>query len=189
MKISAIIPARAGSKRLPNKNVRCFCGRPLIEVTLDQALESGVFNGGVYVTTDIESVINDYGDGVILRPPLLANDTATSEDVILHAIWSLPNTPDAFVVLQPTSPLRLKKHFIEIAKILNITKNIVSYAFGGKRNGAFYAAQTSSFLDSRKLKDSPHLQYFMPDWTGTYIDTEEEFVACEQLYKHYVLGE
>lgn len=192
MKIVAIIPARKGSKRLPNKNLRCFNGIPLIEVTINQALESGIFSD-IYITTDIDEYVGK--QGVITRPECLANDTATSEDVVLHALWSMPILPDAFVLLQPTSPLRSPEDFKEIARMIqNIHPRLaqagVSYSSRNpkNRNGAFYAMKTDFFMNNRMLKnESYYPEYFMPSWTGKYIDCETDFIECERLYREHLL--
>lgn len=179
MNIIAIIPARKGSKRLPNKNIRCFNGVPLIDVTIDQALESGVFKT-VYLTTDIPEYTK-LPSGVIVRPSCLCDDKASTNDVVLHALWSLPQLPDAFMVLQPTSPLRRPEDYKKVAQMLEQYWHIISYA--PERNGAFYAMTTEAFMFHRDLKDPMHIKYFMPSWTQKYIDTEEEFIECERLYK------
>jgi len=176
--IVAIIPARKGSKRLPNKNIRCFNGVPLLDVTVDQALESGVFSQ-VYITTDIDEYTT--WKGVITRPPCLADDRATTNDVVLHALWSMPSLPDAFVVLQPTSPLRRPEDYRGIVSALTVSGHIISYA--PERNGAFYAMTTQAFMFGRDLKDPLHYKYFMPSWTQKYIDTFDDFIECERLYK------
>lgn len=105
-----IIPARGGSKGLPRKNVLPFCGRPLVAWNVLAALES-CGKGNVYVTTDdaeIAAVAWRYGAAVIDRPAELANDQATSESALLHALEQIGQErelPKRFVFLQCTSPL------------------------------------------------------------------------------------
>src|SRR5689334_448973 len=81
----AIIPARSGSKRIPNKNVKPFHGRPVIEYSLAAARESGLFDV-IHVSTDSEAIAEiatkleapvDF-----LRPPTLAGDTVPLRDVL-----------------------------------------------------------------------------------------------------------
>ncbi|MFN8390349.1 MAG: acylneuraminate cytidylyltransferase family protein [Bdellovibrionota bacterium] len=110
--ILALIPARSGSKRLPGKNLRSFCGKPLIQWTIDAALSSGVARHVVVSTDDsaIAECARAAGAEVpFLRPPELASDTASSEAVALHAIDALASQgvePKLVLLLQPTSPLR-----------------------------------------------------------------------------------
>jgi len=111
-RLLAIVPARGGSKRLPRKNILLLGGRPLIRWTIDTALDSGVCTD-VLVSTDdneIAAVARSAGAMVPwLRPAELATDTASSADVIAHALaWyeQAHGTVDAVLLLQPTSPFR-----------------------------------------------------------------------------------
>ena len=113
----AIIPARAGSKRLPGKNSKLFNGLPLISWTIKAALECQLFSD-VWVSTDSEElaeISRSFGAQTpFIRPASLASDTSTTEDVILHAIDFFYNQhgryPPWLMVLQPTSPLRNSEH-------------------------------------------------------------------------------
>ena len=88
MKI-AIIPARGGSKRIPRKNVKEFCGKPMIAYSIEAAIESGCFDR-VLVSTDdkeIAAVAEFYGAEVpFIRPSEISDDHATTSEVIRHAI-------------------------------------------------------------------------------------------------------
>jgi CMP-N,N'-diacetyllegionaminic acid synthase len=118
MKTVAIITARGGSKRLPRKNLLPLAGLPMIVHTLRAANASARVTK-TYVTTDckeIASIALLEGAHVIKRPPDLAEDHSTSEEVLRHAlveIGRLDSMPDAFCLLQPTSPLRTGKHIDE----------------------------------------------------------------------------
>lgn len=122
----AIIPARAGSKRLPNKNHRSFLGKPLILWTVDFALKYEGFDL-VMVTTDspeIKKLTQDAGAYVPwLRPPELATDTANSVDVVLHAIEKIYSDEslifDRVALLQPTTPIRLDDRWRVATEYLN----------------------------------------------------------------------
>lgn len=111
-RVIALIPARAGSKRLPGKNLRPMCGLPLIGWTIKQALQSRHVDK-VVVSTDgegIAAVARHYGAEVpFLRPPAISSDTASSYDVIDHVLdhFSDRNVNfDYLILLEPTSPLR-----------------------------------------------------------------------------------
>ena len=112
LKILALIPARKGSKRLPGKNIKKFCGKPLIAWTIDASLSSKYVNKTVVSTDcqDIAKVSMEFGADVpFIRPSHLATDTATTVDVIFHALKSLQDKGENFshlLLLQPTSPLR-----------------------------------------------------------------------------------
>ena len=108
----AVIPARGGSKGLKNKNIYPVAGKPLLAWTILQALASTSIER-VFVTTDdqtIAEVASEYGAEVIVRPPELSGDKATSESAIIHAAGVIERDHhipiDIIVFLQATSPLR-----------------------------------------------------------------------------------
>lgn len=106
-----IIPARGGSKRIPRKNIRLFCGKPMLAHSIDTALASGVVDKVVVSTDDkdIAQVARDYGADVpFLRPPELADDYTGTSPVVRHAInkllalgWPL----DTCACIYATAPL------------------------------------------------------------------------------------
>ena len=111
-RILAIVPARGGSKRLPRKNVLPLGGKPLIAWTIDTALESGGLVDVLVSTDDVEIADAARSAGAMvpwLRPAELSTDTASSADVIAHALaWYERENGrvDAVLLLQPTSPFR-----------------------------------------------------------------------------------
>lgn len=120
-----IIPARAGSKRLPNKNHRHFLGRPLIDWTIDFALSLSNVSC-VLVTTDSEEValIARKAGAYVpwMRPSELASDTTRSIDVVMHAVYAMIGEGlvfDAVALLQPTSPIRKKERWQEANELLD----------------------------------------------------------------------
>jgi len=116
----AIIPARGGSKRLPRKNILDFNGKPLIQHTIQAGLES-LYISKVVVSTDdkeIATVSQESSADVMIRPDVLGSDTATSFDVVKHAIENSDTQYDFIVLLQPTSPLRDFSHIDEAIELL-----------------------------------------------------------------------
>ena len=110
--VLAIIPARGGSKGLPGKNIRPMCGKPLIGWSIIQGLESQYIDE-VLVTTDSREILDiskKFGaNAPFIRPTSLADDDASSIDVLLHAVDYLSEAGriyDYLVLLEPTSPLR-----------------------------------------------------------------------------------
>lgn len=109
--ILAVVPARAGSKRLPGKNLLPLLGKPLIRWTLEAALESQAIDKLV-VSSDDEAILAEgehLGLHTVRRPANLASDTASTFDVLVHALESLETEgvrPARLMLLQPTSPLR-----------------------------------------------------------------------------------
>ncbi|KAB2933647.1 MAG: acylneuraminate cytidylyltransferase family protein [Leptonema illini] len=112
-KVLAIIPARSGSKGLPGKNILPMNGKPLIAWTIEKARKS-LYVDVVLVSTDgleIASVAKEYGADVpFMRPSELASDTASTYDVIRHALSYFSESEhmefDYIILLEPTSPLR-----------------------------------------------------------------------------------
>jgi N-acylneuraminate cytidylyltransferase len=106
----ALIPARGGSKRIPNKNIKPFAGRPLIAHSINAAQESGIFER-IFVSTDnieIAEIAKQYGAEVpTMRPIEFATDTSPDVDWIAHSVheWEIPSE-GTLTILRPTSPLR-----------------------------------------------------------------------------------
>lgn len=110
--VLAIIPARAGSKGLPDKNTIDFHGRPLITWTIDAAIKSQCFSDIIVSSNDDEvlRISRDYGDIITAldRPEVLCGDEVPGVAVALHAVKAKPSCKYA-MLLQPTSPLRSYK--------------------------------------------------------------------------------
>lgn len=126
--ILAIIPARAGSKRLPKKNSKLLLDKPLIEWTIEAAKACNLLDC-VMVTTDDQLVANISKELCVnvpfLRPEALAQDNSSSIDVVIHAIDFYRSNGKHFdyvMLLQPTSPLRNSQHITEAVELL-IEKN------------------------------------------------------------------
>jgi CMP-N-acetylneuraminic acid synthetase len=106
-KILAVIPARKNSKRIKNKNLKNFCGIPLIEHTIKAAKNSMMLND-IMVTTDsqeISAIAEKYSIFVNQRPPSLCEDEVTTISVLQYLHSKYPEY-EHFVTLQPTNPLR-----------------------------------------------------------------------------------
>lgn len=119
MKILYLIPARGGSKGIPHKNIKLLNGKPLIQYSIEVARKLAS-DEDICVSTDdkeIIKVVESLGLKVpFVRPAEYATDTATSNDVILHALKfyeGLGIHYDVVVLLQPTSPLRTVEHVKE----------------------------------------------------------------------------
>jgi N-acylneuraminate cytidylyltransferase len=111
--IVALIPARSGSKRVPDKNIRTLAGHPLIAYSIAAALQSGIFKA-VVVSTDSDryaDIARHYGARVpFLRPAKIAGDTSPDIEWVQHTLAELRKKRedyDCFSILRPTSPFRL----------------------------------------------------------------------------------
>lgn len=132
--IIAIIPARSGSKGLPDKNIRILNGKPLIAYSIVAAQESGIFDE-IFLSTDSPEYAHfavKYGANVpFLRSDKLATDTASTWDCVKEALEqyeTMGKKFDIFVVLQPTSPLRAPQDIVTAVEtmILNNADSVVS---------------------------------------------------------------
>jgi len=123
-RILAIIPARGGSKRLPRKNILDLAGKPLIAWSIEAALSSKYIDRVIVSTDDeeIAGISRKYGaDLPFMRPNKLATDESSSVNVVLHAINMLKEKGEGYeyiILLQPTSPLRTKKHIDDVIELL-----------------------------------------------------------------------
>jgi CMP-N,N'-diacetyllegionaminic acid synthase len=166
--VFALIPARGGSKGIKNKNIKPFCGLPLIAHTINQAKKVKHIDQ-IIVSTDsdnIKEIALKYGANVPFnRPANLSDDNATNIDVVLHAIEKFNS--DIFILLQPTSPLRtsididhsLQLLFKRQVKIVISTCKVKNYNFS-------FTLKSSGFIsNSKKLNTlstnrQDHEQYF-----------------------------
>lgn len=132
-----VITARGGSKGLPGKNIKKLCGKPLIAYSIDVA-RSFTSDDNICVSTDsweIIDVVEEYGLKVpFVRPDFLATDTATSNDVLVHAVNFYREQGKEYTklcLLQPTSPLRtiedvegaMKLYRDDIDMVVSVTKS------------------------------------------------------------------
>jgi CMP-N,N'-diacetyllegionaminic acid synthase len=112
MAIVGLIPARGGSKGIPQKNIAPCAGRPLLAYTAESALRAERLDRIILSTDDKAIALVGAGLGIevpFMRPPELSGDKASSLGVIAHALdWleAQGETVEALVLLQPTSPLR-----------------------------------------------------------------------------------
>lgn len=136
MKILALITARSGSKRIPDKNIKKLCGRPLINWSIDVAKDVEDICD-ILVSTDspiIAEIANKAGALVPwLRPEDMAIDSASSVDVSLHALdWyqSEVGKVDGLILLQPTSPFRTKETIKKSIELFfnNKMKSVIGFS-------------------------------------------------------------
>ena len=124
MKI-CLIPARGGSKRIPRKNIRSFCGKPMIAWSIAAARASGCFDQ-VLVSTDEEEIADVARDHFavvpFLRPAHLADDHADTKDVMAHVLGWIENQGmqcDALCCLYATAPFVQAEDLQRSLQLLN----------------------------------------------------------------------
>ncbi|MDR7372323.1 acylneuraminate cytidylyltransferase family protein [Flavobacterium aquidurense] len=109
MKTIAIIPARGGSKRIPEKNIQLFGELPMLVHSIKYAFANTEIIDEVYVSTDDESIKRialSYGAKVIDRPAALSGDLEPTVSAMKHVLQSLKENIENVILLQPTNPLR-----------------------------------------------------------------------------------
>ncbi len=187
MEILAMIPARKGSKRLPNKNMMKLCGKPLIDYTIQEAKKSKYINQ-IMINTDDKEIIKLYkGKGVIIyeRPRKLRGDNITAEQLIDDVKGKIYFK--IIVLLQPTSPLRtvedidkciemLLNEDTQFDSVISVERLPTFYTF--IPNGAVYAI----WSDFQRYNDNMGL-FTMPHERSVDIDTMLDFKFAELLMK------
>ncbi|ASY21916.1 N-acylneuraminate cytidylyltransferase [Candidatus Planktophila dulcis] len=139
----AIIPARGGSKRIPKKNIKKFCGQPILELTIHRLLGFEIFDQ-IFVSSDddeVKTIARQAGADVINRPVDLADDFATTVEVMSSAVRDLSlnqNLDNTLVCcVYPVSPF-ITKNRLEAGLTL-LDKEKVDYVFTAKANiGSIY---------------------------------------------------
>jgi len=172
MKIVAIITARGGSKRIPQKNIKDFLGKPIIAYSIEAAVESGVFDE-VMVSTDSEeiaSVAIKYGASVpFMRSDKTSNDYATTADVIEEVIGDYKKAGkeyDSFACIYPTAP------FITRIKLKNAFK-------------LFEDENADSVISVVKYDFPPQRAFVVRDQSLRYLQPEHEKTRSQDLEPVY----
>ncbi len=175
----ALIPARGGSKGIPRKNLVDFCGKPLLQWSIEQAKAAKSVDR-VFVSTDddeIAALTEKCGGEVIRRPAEIAGDKASSESALVHALDEMNKLgidPEYVVFLQATSPLREPKDI----------DNAVAEIKKQKADSLFSGGRLDDFCIWRRKADGS-LDSFNYDYRnrGRRQDrTEEEWVENGSIY-------
>lgn len=183
MKKIAIITARGGSKRIPKKNIKEFCGKPIIAYSIEAAKNSGVFDE-VMVSTDSEeiaAIAKQYGAAVpFLRSEATSNDFATTKDVLIEVLTEYEKrgmTFDVMTCIYPTAPFVTAEKIKKAVQLLEESDAdwlmpVVAYSFPPQR--------------SMVIRDG-NLVYQYPEYRNTRSqDLEPVYHDCGQFYVYRV---
>jgi len=223
----AIIPARGGSKRIPRKNIKEFCGQPMISYAITAAEESGLFDHIVVSTDDeeIARIANQWGaETPFVRPVELANDYTATVPVIAHAIeacralgWKFDNV----CCIYPSVPLiqindligslgRLAEskadYCFPITEYPSAIQRSLKLLTTGKMQpfypefeltrtqdlepayydaGQFYWGKADAWLSNPNIHSSG-LGYTIPNWRVVDIDTLDDWLRAERIYRSII---
>jgi N-acylneuraminate cytidylyltransferase len=175
-----VMPARGGSKRIPRKNIKEFCGKPIIAWSIEAALASECFDRVVVSTDDeeIAAVAREWGAEVpFMRPQELADDYVGTAAVVRHAIeWFTVHdaAPDLVCCIYPTAP------FVEANDIARGLDALLSM-------GSDYAISVTSFpypiQRAVRITAEGGLEMFYPEYFNTRSqDLEEAYHDAGQFY-------
>ena len=176
----AIIPARGGSKRIPRKNIKIFCGQPMIAYAISAAKESGLFDRIVVSTEDeeIAQIAKKWGaETPFLRPVELADDHTATVPVVVHAIeacsalgWKFDNV----CCIYPSVP------FIQVDDLIGAINQFAE----GKADYCFPVTEYPSTIQRslRRLSDGT-MQPLYPEFERTRTqDLEPAYYDVGQFY-------
>lgn len=204
MKTLVIIPARGGSKGIPNKNIKELAGVPLLHYTIDAAR---VFttDDHICLSSDSDSIIEcaqQKGLGVFFkRPAELATDTAGTREVILHAIdffRSIGRNYQRVLLMQPTSPFRLKSDILSFQDSYDDSLDMVVSVgvsslnpyytlFEESNDGLLYKSKSSNF--SRRQDIPPVYFYNGSLYLINVRSLKEKPISSFTKVKKYVMEE
>lgn len=176
----AVIPARGGSKRIPRKNIKPFCGKPMIAWSIEAALQSGCFDSVVVSTDDAEiaEVAKQWGAEVpFMRPVALADDYTGTIPVVLQAIeWFQQNgqAPSQVCCIYATAP------FVQVVDIRRgldlLLTNDCSYAFS-------VTSYPFPIQRAIRITEKGRVEMFHPEHFNTRSqDLEEAWHDAGQFY-------
>jgi CMP-N,N'-diacetyllegionaminic acid synthase len=212
-RVCAVIPARAGSKRLPGKNLRALKGYPMIYYSIAAALECRYVDAVVVSTEDeeIAKVARGLGVSVVMRDAEMASDAAEVGPVCRHALRETEARThlvyDFHALLQPTSPLRTAAHLakalervalgdvdsVQSVRMLRENTGWMKRLDGGVLsplgaetlypNGAIYVTSRAIVLERGAVLGDRVAPFIMAYEESIDVDTAADFEAAEDALR------
>jgi N-acylneuraminate cytidylyltransferase len=184
-----IIPARGGSQRIKDKNIKEFHGKPIIAYSIEAAKDSGLFSE-IIVTSDSSEVLaiaEEFGATAMKRDDYLSQDEIGTQEVATSVICTFePNTIDKVCVIYPCSPMLNKFDLINAMNVL--ASKPANYAFSvGTRPlsdaGNFYFGTAHAFRMRKELFDIHTIMIPMSPGRVCDINTPEDWSRAEKMYE------
>lgn len=199
MKI-AVIPARGGSKRIPRKNIRMFCGKPIIAYSISAAQQTGLFDQVVVSTDDeeIASVAREFGATTpFVRPKELADDFTGTNAVVKHAVaWFNAQSNDVThaCCLYATAPLLQARFITEGYEALSRSDaafafSVTSYAFPIQRAlRVTPEGRVDAIYPEHRMTRSQDLEHAYHDAGQFYWGTARAFLEDLPVFAPHSIG-
>ncbi|MBH5401200.1 pseudaminic acid cytidylyltransferase [Bradyrhizobium sp. CNPSo 4010] len=199
MKI-AVIPARGGSKRIPRKNIRPFCGKPIISYSIDAARESGLFDEIIVSTDDEEIAALSRQLGAttpFIRPREIADDFTGTNAVVKHAVtWFLERGSQIShaCCIYATAPLIQPRYLREGHDALTRSDatfafSVTSYAFPIQRALRITSTgRVDAFYPEHRLTRSQDLEPAFHDAGQFYWGTARAFLDDVPVFSPRSIG-
>ncbi len=191
-KCLAVITARGGSKRIPRKNIKEFCGKPIIQYSIEAALKSGIFEEVMVSTEDeeIKAIAEKIGAQVpFMRSDKTAGDMAMTHEVILEVIdkyKEMGKTFDYVCCIYPTAPFITAKKLVDSYEKIESTNAdtvlpIVSFSFPPQRCFVIEDGFAEFKWPENRLVRSQDLEKWYHDCGQYYFLRTERFVETKNL--------
>ena len=185
MKVYGVVPARGGSKGIPQKNIKLLNGRPLISYTIEAALKSDLDD--VLVSTDcpeVAAVAEQHGAAVAMRDPSLALDDTPTHLVLQSLVDIIGPDYGAIMTLQPTSPLRNDKHINEALDLFVEDDNADSLVSVTRVPHNFLPEKIMRYNDAYLIGDNRpkrrqlHQEFYARNGAAIYISKMSLVTQC-----------
>lgn len=193
MRAVAIITARGGSKRIPRKNIREFCGKPILAYSINAALSAGIFDT-VMVSTDdneIAEIARSYGAEVpFMRSEATANDYAATNDVVKEVLDTYAKHGECFDIaccIYPTAPFLTGETLKKAVELLEENQAdsvipVVRFGFPPQRSVVVEEGMLQFKWPEYMFSRSQDLQPFYHDAGQFYCMRTESFLAENRLF-------
>lgn len=197
-KCLAVITARGGSKRIPRKNIKEFCGKPIIAYSIEAALQSGIFDEVMVSTDDIEikEVAEKYGAKVpFMRSDETANDMAMTHEVVLEVLEKYKEQGIEFeyvCCIYPTAPFITAQKLRDSLKKLEEDKAdtvlpIVAFSFPPQRCFVLREGKVAFKWPENRLVRSQDLEKYYHDSGQYYFMNVNRFLETHNLIMEHTM--